>query len=45
MNETIQKILTSVSRRSGADIEELEFVYKLGFHQGRIDALENGLRD
>lgn len=45
MNDTIRKILNSVSYRTGANFEELEFIYKLGFQQGRIDALENGLRD
>lgn len=44
MNDTIKKILNSISLKSGAGMEDLEFVYKLGFQNGRIDALENGLR-
>lgn len=44
MNNETRKILNSVCRRTGIEFDELEFVYKLGFFAGRIDALENGLK-
>ena len=44
MNNDTKKILNSICSQSGIEFKELEFVYKLGFMAGKIDALENGLR-